>query len=363
MNVRKWMVAAVCALVWGPAVGDMVAVSKQEQAALGIEVAAAMPSVEADTVALTLRVAFSPDAEWVIKSPLPGMLYRSMVQQGDRVQAGDPLAVIRSAAFVDLQRDYLEARAELQLAEAAWRRDARLYEAGSIADRRWQETEYRYRAAVATHAALVGQLALAGMDDRDLDRLASDAAISAELVLRAPADTIVLERPAALGSQLDGTEVLLRLGEPDKLVLNGMVARALAERLYVGAPLGLEGGGTRAVITFVSTVLDTDSQTVDVRAAPESTEGLAAGQLSQWRVLSVEPVLLLPSGAVVRLDDRDVVYVAVAGGFETREVAVSSTAAGEWVVLDGLEHGERVAVRGTAVLKGASLGLGTSDNG
>jgi cobalt-zinc-cadmium efflux system membrane fusion protein len=357
------LLAIACCLLATPAHAATVAISEQVQQALGIEVEAATRREDAGTGSVTLRVAFSPDAEWVIKSPLPGLLHRALVQQGDRVSAGEPLAVVRSPEFVSLQRDYLQARAELQMAESARTRDSRLREAGSIADRRWQETEYRYRTAEAEHAALRGQLILAGLAEQDLRQLAEEAAISPDLVLRAPADAIVLDRPAPLGSQLDGMEILVRLGEPDKLVLNGIITRAAADRLREGTRLRLNGGDTGAVVVFVSSVLDTESQTVDVRAVPDSAAGLAPGQLSEWSVLAGEPALLLPSSAVVRLDDRDVVYVAVPGGFEPRPVAVRGTASGAWVVLDGLQDGERVAVRGTAVLKGASLGLGGGDDG
>ena len=72
-------------------------------------------------------------------------------------------------------------------------------------------------------------------------------------------------------------------------------------------------------------------------------------------------MLTVPSGAVVKLEGEDVVYVAVNGGFEPRAVRVSNTGSGHWLVLEGLEGGERVAVSGTAALKGMSIGMGGGD--
>jgi multidrug efflux pump subunit AcrA (membrane-fusion protein) len=69
----------------------------------------------------------------------------------------------------------------------------------------------------------------------------------------------------------------------------------------------------------------------------------------------------VPSAAVVRLNDEDVVYVVVAGGFEARRVTVRSTSGGAWIVLDGLQDGDRIATQGTAALKGMSLGMGGGD--
>lgn len=361
MRLRYLIVALATTALCRLAFAAPLAVSEQERQLLGIEVETIAHLEDAGTGSLTLRVSFSPDAEWVIKAPFPGILHRALVQQGDRVKAGEPLVVIRSPEFVALQRDYLKARAELQMAEAAWQRDQRLGEAGSISDRRRQETRHQYDSARAGFAGLEGQLAMAGLDAAALKKLAADATISPDLVLTAPADVIVLDRPVPLGTQLDGSEPLVSLGETDKLVLNGVLSKTAAARLQEGTRIRSEDGLTRAVIVFVSSVLDPQSQTVSVRAVPDSCANLSAGQLTAWQTLSEDQVLIVPSSAVVRLADDDVVYVEVAGGFEARKVTVRSTASGAWIVLDGLQDGERIATRGTAVLKGMSLGLGGGD--
>jgi len=333
-------------------------VAPDERELLGIEVEKVASLADAGTGSLTMRVAFSPDGEWAIKTPLPGILNRTFVQEGDRVQVGDPLVVVRSPDFVELQRDFLKARAEARLAEAAWKRDRKLAEAGSISERRWQETLYQLDLARAEYAGFKGQMMLAGFSEQALEKFSGDSDISPDLTLRAPADAIVLERPAMLGDQLDGSELLVRLGEPDKLVLEAILAKSAAAHLREGARIRLADGESQAIIVFISSVLDPVSQTVRVRAVPKDPGELSAGQLTQWSVLSDQPVLMVPAAAVVKLDGEDVVYLEVPGGFDPRRVEVRSTAGGAWVVLDGLGPQDRVAVTGTAVLKGMSMGMG-----
>jgi cobalt-zinc-cadmium efflux system membrane fusion protein len=72
-------------------------------------------------------------------------------------------------------------------------------------------------------------------------------------------------------------------------------------------------------------------------------------------------VVLVPSSAVVKLEGIDAVFVATPAGFELRDVQIRSTGSGSWIVLSGLVAGDRVAVTGTAVLKGMSLGMGGGD--
>ena len=103
---------------------------------------------------------------------------------------------------------------------------------------------------------------------------------------------------------------------------------------------------------------------------PEEVESRIT-RLIEVELLGVQRQTMLRSVAKYALTDITVdfeegtdIYWArqqVAGGFEPRTVDVRSTGSGAWIVLDGLAAGERVAVTGTAVLKGMSVGMGGGD--
>jgi cobalt-zinc-cadmium efflux system membrane fusion protein len=340
---------------------EVLEVSAEEQRLLGIEVQEVRMAASGETAELTLRVGFSPDGEWAIKTPFPGILYRAFVQVGDHVSEGDALMTVRSPEVVVLQREYLKARAELNLQESVWARDKKLSDAGSISGRRWQETRYAHDTAKAEFAGLRAELMLAGFSDEGLQRLSQEMEVSPGITLRAPADAIVLERPAMLGDHLEGTELLARLGQPDKLILEGILSSSAVAHLDEGMQITRQSGDNQAVLVMVSNVIDPKTQTVRVRAEPLGLEGLIPGQLTRWSVKSGGSLLTVPSSAVVKLEGIDVAYVQLASGFEPREVEVRSTGSGQWIVLNGLSAGDRVAVRGTAVLKGMSVGMGGGD--
>ena len=361
MKIGKLFLLTALVIPVLSAAAQILPVSEQEQNLLGIEVQTVTAVDQGGAGEITMRVAFAPDGEWAIKTPLSGILQRVYVQQGDRVKTGDPLVVVRSADMVALQRDYLKARAEVNLQVSNWKRDQKLGEAGSISERRWQETRFNHDTAQAEYAGLRGQLMLAGFSEADLKRLAGKMEISPDIVLRAPVDAVVLERPAMLGDQLNGSELLVKLGEMQKLVLEGNLSRSDAADLRVGGQIALQGTGSRAELSYVSSVIDPQTQTIRVRAQPRDALGLLPGQLTRWDVLSEGLLLTVPSSAVVKLEGRDVVYLSVASGFDVRDVVVKSTGSGSWVVLKGLVSGDRVAVAGTAALKAMSMGLGGGD--
>ena len=361
MNLRYLVMLLSLLLLSLSAMAQVLPISEQEQALLGINVQTVTAVEQGGAGEITMRVAFAPDGEWAIKTPLSGVLQRVFVQQGDHVNIGDPLVIVRSAEMVALQRDYLKARAEVNLQSSVFNRDKKLRDAGSISDRRWQETRFNHDIAQAEYAGLRGQLMLAGLSEADLKQLADKMNIGPDIILRSPADAVVLARPAMLGDQLNGSELLVSLGETQKLVLEGNLSKSAAAHLGVGGQIALQGNGARAELVFVSSVIDPQTQTVYVRAQPGDASVLQAGQLTRWDVLSSGLVLTVPSSAVVKLDGKDVVYLSVPSGFEVRDVQVKSTGSGTWIVLAGLETGDRIAVVGTAVLKGMSMGIGGGD--
>ena len=360
MNLRYAITFSLLMMSF-PVLAQVLPVNEREQSLLGIDVQTVTAIEQGSAGEITLRVAFAPDGEWAIKTPLSGVLQRVFVQQGDHVNSGDPLVIVRSAEMVALQRDYLKARAEVNLQVSVYNRDKKLSDAGSISDRRWQETRFNHDTAQAEFAGLRGQLMLAGLSKADLKQLADKMEIGPDIVLRSPADAVVLARPAMLGDQLNGSELLVRLGETRKLVLEGKLSRSAAAHLNAGGQIALQGNGARAELVFVSSVIDPQTQTVTVRAQPQDASVLQPGQLTRWDVLSGGLLLTVPSSAVVKLDGKDVVYLAVAAGFEVRNVQVKSTGSGTWIVMSGLETGDRIAIAGTAVLKAMSMGIGGGD--
>ena len=361
MKFGKILVMPALVMLALPAIAQILPISEQEQNLLGIRVQTVTAVDQGDAGEITMRVAFAPDGEWAIKTPLSGILQRVFVQEGDRVKSGDPLVVVRSPDMVALQRDYLKARAELNLQVSNWKRDRQLGEAGSISERRWQETRFNHDTAQAEYAGLRGQLLLAGLSDADLEHLSEKMEIGPDIILRAPADAIVIERPAMLGDQLNGSELLVKLGETGKLVLEGKLSRSVAAQLSVGGQLSLQGDGARAELSYISRVIDPQTQTINVRAQPDDTSMLLAGELTRWDVLSTGLLLNVPSSAVVKLEGRDVVFLSVSTGFEIRDVVVKTTGSGSWIVQDGLVSGDTVAIAGTAALKGMSMGMGGGD--
>jgi membrane fusion protein, heavy metal efflux system len=69
-----------------------------------------------------------------------------------------------------------------------------------------------------------------------------------------------------------------------------------------------------------------------------------------------KPILLLPSEAVQQVNGQDVVFVKTAPDrFAARPVKIGETSGGKTPILNGIQAGDQVAIRGTFILKSQLL--------
>jgi RND family efflux transporter MFP subunit len=336
--------------------GERLPMSAAQQQALGIVTQLPQAGAAAAGRSWSGRVAFAPDAEWMVMAQLTGTLSRWLVAPGQSVKRGEVLAWLQSDAALDLQRDYLAAVAQLEVETAARQRDEALFGAGIIAEKRWQETRQRWQSQRLGANALMQRLRLAGFDAETLQHLRATQQVHAEYPLRAPADAVVAERLGTLGQRVESMAPVLKLGDVNKRWIYFRVPAADVNALAVGDVVITEAGA-RAALRHVSRVIDPLTQTAEAQA--EVGEGDAAiGELVQVRKLTAEAGLLIPASAVVQHNNRDVVFVADGDGFVVRPVRISGGGKDHVVVLDNLKADERIAVSGLAALKGKLLGLG-----
>lgn len=348
------------------------------------------------TVVATGRVVTVSRAQ--VGSPVTGVVLERRVREGDAVQAGDVLAVLRAD---DLQAAADEAAAALEQlqrsarpqAQAARREaEARLAQASREAQRRRELFERQLVAREALELALQAEtIARAGAEQARLAaadlaeggpaetaaraRLASARARLDKTLIRAEAAGVVLTRNAEPGDlvqpgrvlfelALDGdTEVLVPLDERNLGVLAlGQPARCVADA-FPGQPFD-------ARVSFIAPGVDAQRGSVDIRLTVSPVPDF----LRQDMTVSVnvetgrrERALVVPNDALGGLDgDRAQAWRVAGGRVERREVrlglrglaaseVVEGLAAGDVVLADGgapVADGDRVRTRATSAPAG-----------
>ena len=325
--------------------------------ALGIETALVGQADQQRQGVYPARVLVPNEQMRVVAAPVAGMLEMLAVAPGATVRRGQVLARLASPQALELQRDALQAGSQSALLRQSLKRDEQLFAEGLIAESRLQATRAAASQAAAQASERQQGLALAGI---------APGKLGASLALTAPIDGVVLEQGGQLGQRVEAATLIYRIAKLTPLWLEIQAPLAVAATLKEGMAIKLADRDISGRLIAIGRAVDPASQTVLLRAeVDKGAAALHAGQVLEVEISS--PVgkqqQRLPAAALVRHDGKTYAFVQTAGDdqgarFTARPVQVVSQG-GDSVLVDGVQAGERVAVRGVSGLKAMLTGIGS----
>lgn len=311
---------------------------------LGIRTEAATTASSAELGSVPATVTLPPEARVGVTAPFGGTVVRVFVVNGQAVTRGQPLAVVHSIEPVQYGAALARGEAALAVAEANAARTAQLAKEGIIAAARADEATAALRQAQTDVAENRRILARSG------------AGRGGEITLRAPITGRVAAVNIQTGGPVDGLTAPFVVENTSSLMLDLQIPERLAGDVSPGMGITVplpSGAVASGSIVSVGASLDPVTRSLMARARIASAEGLVSGK-------GVSAVLMgartsggtsVPSAAVTRMGDADVVFVATAAGFTVRKVTVLGSSGARATLSAGLAPGERVAVSGISELK------------
>ena len=286
-----------------------------------------------------------------IMPQVEGHITRIFVRSGARVEAGQPLMQIDPAkqeATVRSQEDLRAAKAAaLEFARQHYDRVRDLFGSGVTSQQDLDQARTALEAAQADLGALEAQVS----EEREELRYYRVAA---------PAAGIVGDIPVRVGDRVTVSTLLTTVDSPGVLEAYVSVPVERASSLRPGMPVRIvDGTGELTVpsrITFISPQVDEATQTVLVKAAVQDQERLRPAQFIRARVVwGSQPRPVVPVLAVSRVSGQYFTFVAEPekGGLVARQrpVKVGEIVGNDYVVLEGIQAGDRVIVSGTQFLR------------
>lgn len=289
----------------------------------------------------------------VVAAQVSGAIVQLDVKVGERVKAGQVLLRIdaraadqnAAAGAAQLQA----ARAALEIASRDFERQKQLHQKNYISQAALDRAESEFKSAQAQANA---QLAQAGVARTQ----------SGLYVVRAPFSGVVSDVPVALGDMALPGRPLLTLYDPAALRVTAAVPQSIAMQAAAGTVSGIELPGLAGRITPARTqimpTVDAATHTVQLRAElPAGQASAAPGMFARlWLAAPnaaaasgggmpdpAEPVLTVPSQAIVRRAEMTGLYVLAPGGRPVlRQVRLGRVEGARVEVLSGLMPGESV---------------------
>ena len=327
-----------------------------------LAVAPAGPRLLALHLVSSGRVAFDDGQVAHVFSPVSGRIAKVLGGFGQRVNAGDVLAIIESPDLGTAWSDLIKARADRIAAEHELERQTKLFEQHAAAERDYeiaQDNSAKAKAEVERVELRLKMLHATGTGPA-----------TQEFLLRAPISGQIVNRTATPGLEVQGmlssanvVQELFTVGDIDRVWVWGDVYERDLAKVRSGQKVSITseaypGRTVAGGIDFVGDALDRETHTGRIRCSVANTERLLKPEM--YVTLSIElerrETLALPRAAVVRSGDRQIVFVEegkIEDGrvrFRQRPVELGDGDDGWVSIRSGLASGERVVVSGSILL-------------
>ncbi|NOQ63020.1 MAG: efflux RND transporter periplasmic adaptor subunit [Methyloprofundus sp.] len=306
-------------------------------------------------------VTIPPSHEYVVSTTHAGLINSIEVALGDEVKKGQLLASINSPDLLSLQQRHLQSVNELQLAKTDFLRDKKLFEEQVIADRRWLKTKANYQVAVSHLNETKQLLSIAGLSKQDIRRLEAKHRLNSRLNIIAPIAGVVLQRNKSIGERADAMAPLFRIANLNKLWLDISVPQQRINLVHVGDTVAIQGMNVTARVFLLAKNVDTDNQTVLVRAEIETgLDTIRPGQTVNAHISqsSTTAIFKVPNAALAKYSGGTYVFIRSATGFTAQPVQVMGKQENKTIITGVLTQGSEIALRGAVALKANLLGLG-----
>ncbi len=282
-----------------------------------------------------------------IQPQVEGFITRIAARPGQRVGRGALLMEIDSgrqqAAVASLESLRAARQADVQWARQQADRFKKLFDAGAVSQQEYEQTTIAVQTSEAQLKAVEAQIREQRVE-------------LAYHRVTAPTAGIVGDIPVRVGDRVTQSTPLTTIDENAGLELYINVPVAQAPGLKPGMPVRIVDDRAQPIATtainFISPSVDTETQSVLVKAPVQSNSPFRTDQLVRVHLVwSTDKGLTVPLVAVQRINGQYFAYVVEngEGGMTVarqRPVQLGSVVGNDYLVVSGLKEGERLIVAG-----------------
>jgi len=342
---------------------ERVRLTAREMEAVRIETAKVSFKKIQSLVTANGRIISPNDRMTVVSYAFPARVSQIIVKVGDWVNEGSPLIMLQSEEVGKSRAEFFRAQADLELAQANYERQKRLFEYGAGARKDFLAAEAELKVARANLEACEKKLHLLGFSEGEVKKMAETHQINPVITLYSQIRGKVVEIKVVPGEMIDQAKDMMTILDPrllwvDAEIFEKDIARIrLGQRVEIVAPAYPEKTFSGKV-SYIGDILKDETRTITVRTEVNNTELLLKPGMFATLKINLNgdrPVLAVPEEAVCDQQGEKYVFTPSGDEFELRKVVLGSRENGFYEVLNGLREGELVVTTGSFQLKSKLL--------
>ena len=340
---------------------DAVRLTEEQIKSAGISIAAAGPAKIVTTLTMPGEIRFNQDRTAHIVPRIDGITESVMAELGQLVKKGQVLAVLASTSISELRSEALASQKRLVLAKTTYEREKKLWE-----DKISAEQDYLQARQSLQEAEISAQNA-----NQKLRALGAGAETKGSLnrfELRAPFNGMIVERHLSLGESVQANTNVMTLSDLSTVWAEIVVSAKDLNTVKVGTAAVVKAASfesqAKGKISYVGSLLGEQTRTATARVTlPNPDTAWRPGLFVNVEIVSgeVDAPVVVSVDAVQSVENKTVVFVRTAEGFNAVPVETGRTDGKNVEILKGLEAGAQYADKGSFVLK-SELGKASAEH-
>ena len=337
---------------------NRITLSKSQQEKAGIRTGSVSRIAMGSTLNINGVVDVPPQNLVSVSFPPGGYLHSTRLMPGMPVRKGEIIAEMEDQSLVQLQQDYLMAKARMSFLEREFNRQQTLNVDKVSADKILEQAKADYEGQRVILSAYGEKLRMIGLRPEDL----TPESISRRVSLRSPINGFVSKVNVNIGKYVQPSDVLFELINPDDIhaalsIFEKDLSRvSIGQRVsisFVDEPERMYDGE----VILVNRNVDEDRVAIAHCHFKTKPAQLLPGMFLNARIHVRETeVPALPEAAVVRFEQREYVFVDTGNGvFELKVVRTGEKEDGMVELVEGAEdlEGKMVVTHQAYSLLGA----------
>ncbi|RZA02515.1 MAG: efflux RND transporter periplasmic adaptor subunit [Sphingobacteriaceae bacterium] len=175
-----------------------------------IDTGSALTRGLATTLRVTGAIDVPPQNMVSISFPMGGYLKSTKLLPGMHISKGEVVAVMEDQQFIQLQQDYLTAKAKLIYTQKDFERQRDLNQSKANSDKVFQQAQSEYESQKILVGSLAEKLRLIGMNPAKV----TDGTITRSAAVRSPIDGYVTKVNVNIGKYVNPSDVLFEIVDP-----------------------------------------------------------------------------------------------------------------------------------------------------
>jgi membrane fusion protein, heavy metal efflux system len=306
------------------------------------------------------RIDVPPQNMISISVPMGGYLKSTSLLPGMHLNRGEVIATMEDQQYIQLQQDYLTAKARLNFSASEYQRQKELNISKATSDKVFQQTETDYLTEKINVKSLAERLKLIGINPDKLD----ENSISKSINILSPIDGYVSKVNVNVGKFTQPSEVLFELINPADIHLAVTVFERDLDKLSIGQKVIAYTNSQpekkhECEIILIGKNLSEERSTEVHSHFEDYDKSLVPGMYMNADIeIQNNNAYALPEEAVVRFENNQYIFLAdKEGKYTIQEVKTGSTENGFVEIIGGDKLIDK-----SIVLKGAYNLLMTMKN-